>query len=68
MQFGEILQRLLDENNITPRQAAKALRIPLLTLKNFTLCVDEPNLDLLKRIAAYFHVSTDYLVGYTDSQ
>ena len=64
MQFGEILQLLMDENNVAPRQLAKALRISLLMLKNFTRCVDEPDLDLLKRMAAYFHVSTDYLVGY----
>ena len=64
MQFGEILQLLMDENEIAPRQLAKALRIPLLMLNNFTRCVDEPDFDLLKRMAAYFRVSTDYLVGY----
>jgi transcriptional regulator with XRE-family HTH domain len=64
MQFGQILQYLMDENNIAPRQLAKALCISHLMVKNFTLCVDEPTLDTLKRIAAYFHVSTDYLVGY----
>jgi transcriptional regulator with XRE-family HTH domain len=64
LQFGEILQLLMDENEVTPRQLAKALRISLLMLNNFTRCVDEPDLGLLMRMAAYFRVSTDYLVGY----
>ena len=64
MQFGEILQQLMDENKLTPRQLAKALRISLVMLNNFTRCADEPDFNLLKRMAAYFHVSTDYLVGY----
>ena len=64
MQFGEILQQLMDENEVTPRQLAKALRISIVMLKNFTRCIYEPNFDLLKRMAAYFHVSTDYMIGY----
>ena len=64
MQFGKILQLLMEENEVTPRQLAKALHIPLLMLNNFTRCVDEPNLATLKHIAAYFHVSTDYLLDY----
>jgi len=64
MNFGHILQLLMDENEITPRQLAKALRISLVMLNNFTRCIDEPDFGLLKRIAAYFHVSTDYLLSY----
>ncbi len=64
MQFKDILQELMDENEIAPRQLAKALRISLLMLKNYTRGTDEPNIELLKRMAAYFRVSTDYLVGY----
>jgi len=64
LQFGEILQLLMDENEVTPRQLAKALRISHLMVKNFTRCIDEPHFDLLKRMAAYFRVSTDVLIGY----
>ena len=64
MQFGEILQQLMDENKITPRQLARALRISIVMLKNFTRCIYEPDFDLLKRMAAFFHVTTDYLLNY----
>ncbi|MCL2495643.1 MAG: helix-turn-helix transcriptional regulator [Oscillospiraceae bacterium] len=64
MQFGQILQQLMEENEITPRQLAKALRISLVMINNFTCGADDPNLDLLKRMATYFHVSTDALIGY----
>jgi len=64
MQFNESLQLLMDETETTPRQLAKALRISLVMLRNYTRGTDEPDIELLKRMAAYFHVSTDYLVGY----
>ena len=64
LEFNEILKLLMDENEVTPRQLAKALRISLLMLNTFTSGRYEPDIDLLKRMAAYFHVSTDYLVGY----
>ena len=50
LQFGETLQQLMDENEVTPRQLAKALRISLVMLRNFTRCIYEPDFDLLKRI------------------
>jgi len=64
MQFGEILQLLMDENEVAPRQLAKALRISIVMLRNFTRCVYEPDFDTLKRMARYFRVSTDYLLDY----
>ena len=59
MQFGETLRLLMEESNVTSRQLAKELRIPITMVNNFTHCKLEPDLELLKRIAAYFDVSTE---------
>ena len=64
MQFHEVLQHLLEENNVTSRQLAKELRIPRYILDHFAHGTEEPDFDTLKRMAAYFRVSTDYLLDY----
>jgi len=64
LQFNQILRHLMEENAITPRQLAKALRISLVMINNFTCGADEPDIGLLKHMAAFFHVSTDCLIGY----
>ena len=64
MKFGEILRLLLEEYEWAPKQLAEALDIPLPTLEDFLRCAQEPDFDTLKRIAAYFDVSTDDLLDY----
>ena len=64
MQFGKILQLLMAENNVTLRQLSDDLHISQSMLNNFIRCIWEPNFNTLKHMAAYFHVSTDYLIGY----
>ena len=64
MKFGENLRLLMEENNITPKQLAKTLRVSITMLHNYTRCLLEPDFDTLKRMADYFHVSTDTLLGY----
>ncbi|MDR2687480.1 MAG: helix-turn-helix domain-containing protein [Oscillospiraceae bacterium] len=64
MIFGEILQLLMEENNITPKQLARHLRISATILNNYTRCVSEPDFDTLKRIAASFEVRIDDLLDY----
>ena len=64
MQIGEIMQLLMDETGITPRQLAKDLRISITMMNSFLRCQQVPDYDLLKRMAAYFDVSTDDLLDY----
>jgi len=52
------------ENNVTSRQLAKELRIPRYILDHFVRGIEEPDFDTLKHVAAYFRVSTDYLLDY----
>ena len=64
MKFGEVLRMLMEEHDVAPKQLAKALRISIVMLTNYTHCIIEPDFDALKRIAAFFEVHTDDLLDY----
>ena len=54
MQFGDILRELLENRGITQKELAE----------NFVRNLREPDYKTLKRIAAYFDVSIDFLLNY----
>lgn len=62
MQFGDILRHLIEENNLTQRQLGLELNIAPTTIGNYVRNIREPDYETLKIIAAYFNVSTDYLL------
>ncbi|HIZ84236.1 MAG TPA: helix-turn-helix domain-containing protein [Firmicutes bacterium] len=62
MRFGDIIRDLLEEHNMTQRELASKLNLAASTLGSYVQNVREPDFETLKRIAAYFHVSTDYLL------
>jgi len=68
MQFGDILRWLIEENELTQKQVSEDLHIAASTLGSYVQNTHEPDFDMLKRIAAYFHVSTDYLLDYHHKQ
>lgn len=65
MRFGEILHNLLEEHVITQKQLAVRLNIAASTLSGYVQNAREPDFETLKVFARYFHVSTDYLLGYS---
>ena len=64
MQFGDILRWLIDENELTQKQLAADLHMATSTLGNYVRNLREPDYATLKRIADYFNVTTDYLLGH----
>ena len=64
MQFGNVLRGLLEETEITQKQLASELNLLPATLGRYIRSEREPDIETIKRIAAYFHVSTDYLLDY----
>lgn len=64
MTFGNILRELLEENNITQKQLAAELNIAATTVGNYIRGIREPDFEILKLIASYFNVTTDYLLDY----
>ncbi|QNL45009.1 helix-turn-helix transcriptional regulator [Oscillibacter hominis] len=60
------LRRCRAEAGLTQGQVAIYCDITEKTYQNYELMTREPKLDILVRIAEYYQVSLDYLVGRTD--
>lgn len=66
MNFSTRLENLMEELNFTQKQLAQELHIAPSTLNGYLRRGREPDYDTLVRLAKYFEVSTDYLLGVTD--
>ena len=64
MEFGDILRELLENNGITQKQLAADLNIAATTVGNYIRGMREPDFEILKLFASYFHVTTDYLLNF----
>ena len=63
MIFSERLRLLIEEKELTQKQLARELKIPVSTLGGYVQGTSEPDFNTLKIIASYFDVSSDYLLG-----
>lgn len=59
------LKELRQQLNISAKQVSKDLDIPYTTYLNYEKETREPCLRMLDKLADYFNVSTDYLLGKT---
>lgn len=57
------LDKILKKYKISQTQLAKNLNITQQTMNSYALNKSEPNIDTLCRIADFFHISLDELVG-----
>jgi len=68
MNFSDRLRALIEESDITQKQLASDLHIPVSTLGGYVQGTSEPDFHTMVLIADYFRVSTDYLLDhYTGS-
>lgn len=65
MTLGERLEELLEERELTQRQLAKDLHIVPSALNGYIKGHRQPDHETIIRMAEYFDVSTDYLLGVT---
>ncbi|PKH09821.1 helix-turn-helix domain-containing protein [Planomicrobium sp. MB-3u-38] len=65
--FNKRLQQLRKSINLTQNELANRLSINRGTYANYERGHRQPDYDTLQRIADYFDVSTDYLLGRTDN-
>lgn len=63
MAFGNRLKTLREERGLSQVELAKILNIANSTLSLYESGSREPNFEILKKIANYFNVSTDYILG-----
>lgn len=64
--FENRLKELLQEQEITYAELAKRLSIPKGTISNWFNRKSEPTIGYVIRLANYFQVTTDYLLGRED--
>ena len=63
--IGDILKQLRNENGMTIAKAAETFDVANRTYSSYELEEREPNLSLLVKLADFYNVSTDYLLGRT---
>lgn len=63
----ERLKQLRAERGLTQKELAAYLKIDRTTYVKYEAGTSEPNFATLTRLAAYFGVTTDYLLGYSPS-
>jgi len=66
--FMKRLRDLRDEKHVPQEEVAKAVGITKSTLSKYELGKNEPGMMIAKRLADYFNVSFDWLVGYSDEK
>lgn len=66
MNFGERLYRLRTKSGICQKELAAYLHVSVSTISNYENGVHSPDLKILEKIARFFHVSADYLLGRTE--
>lgn len=64
--FGDVLKKLRLKSNFTQIELAKALGSTQKQISKWELNVIEPNIQWIVKIAKYFNVSADYLLGLED--
>lgn len=64
--FSLRLKELRKVNNLTLEQLGKNIGSTKATMSNFETGQKKPSLDMVIKLADYFQVSIDYLVGRTD--
>lgn len=65
MTTGTILAQLRQEKGIGQKELAACLQVSIGTISNYENNVHSPDLATLCRLADYFDVTTDYLLGRT---
>ena len=64
--FIKRLYILLEETNTTQRELAKKIKVTEVTISRYLSGERIPRMEIINKIAKYFGVSVDYLLGRTD--
>lgn len=66
LSFGKTLKQLREEKNITQPELANAIGISKGIISLWENEINEPKISYVKKLANYFSVSADYLLGMED--
>ena len=65
--MGNKLKALRIEKNLTQKQIADRIGLAISAVSSYESGTRYPSYDVLVKLARIFHVSTDYLLGMTDT-
>jgi len=65
--LGEKLKKLRLEKGVTQKQIADYLSVTPHSVQRFEYGTNKPSLENIAKLADYFEVSTDYLLGRSDN-
>lgn len=65
--IGKIIKQLRKERDITQADLAKAVGVTTSSIGMYETGVRNPSYDVIVKLAKYFNVSTDFLLGNTAS-
>lgn len=68
MTLGDRLKALREEKGITTREISKIFNVGKSTISNYENDSRKPDYEMLKKLAAYYDVTVDYLVGSTEKR
>lgn len=63
--FGDRLKELRKERNLTQEDIGKICDVAKNTISNWENNINQPPLEIVKKLAHYFGVSIDYLLNFT---
>jgi len=66
--MGEKLKTLRTEKKLTQKQVAAQIGLAISAVSSYESGTRYPSYDVLVKLANIFHVSTDYLIGMTDTR
>lgn len=65
--LGSRLKALRTKNNLTQKQLAQKINVTHVSISGYESGNRSPDTDTLQKLADYFEVSTDYLLGRTNT-
>ena len=66
--MGDKLKSLRVEKKLTQKQVADRIGLAISAVSSYESGTRYPSYDVLVKLARIFHVSTDYLLGMTDTR
>lgn len=66
--IGKRIRILRNESQMSQEELGKIIAVDKTTISGYELGRITPPLDVVVRLAQYFHVSADYLLGITDNR
>lgn len=68
MSFGSRLKELRTDKKASQKQVASDIGISITTISQYESDSRFPNEEILKRLCKYYQISSDYLLGLTDTK